>query len=474
MIRSYAGKEGFMENNQVLTAEERKLGSEKMGKLFTSYLIACLAGYISQMLTVVADGIFVGNGTGAMGFAAIGIVSPFWTLLLAVQLLIAVGGSSIAAIYLGEGNEEAARKTFGQSFWYGTFLSVIITLIVMLNLKPILTFVGAKDPEVLAGAVEYMNCFMPFFPLMVLGGVLFYFVRVDEKPFYGTIVYVAPVPVCIFVEWLILIKLRAGIVGSAAGYVICVATPFLLIVYFLFSKKTKFKIKLSDMKLDFKLIGRINKLGAASFIVQITLTVFAFVINMLLAKYGNSMDVAVFGLINGYVLYILTNISNGFVASVQPISSFNYGARIYSRVRQIVLLGMKSIFATMAILLILLAIFSDQVLGYFAAGDLALVEASKHAILLFMFLYPVGGITVVIAGYFQSIDSNVKAVINSIGRSFIFAVPLAFIMSAIMGVDGVWLSFPVSEAIAGAIAIAMIAKELKRLKGLEENRLQDR
>lgn len=457
-----------MENNQTLSAEERKLGSEKLGKLFTSYLIACLVGYISQMLTVVADGIFVGNGTGAMGFAAIGIVSPFWTLLLALQLLIAVGGSSIAAIYLGEGEVEAARKTFGQSFWYGAFTSVIITLIVMLNMEPILRFVGAKDPAVLAGAVDYMKCFMPFFPLMVLGGVLFYFIRVDEKPFYGTVVYVAPVPICIFVEWLILIKLRAGIVGSAAGYVICVATPFLLIFYFLFSKKTRFKIKFSDMKLDFKLIGRINRVGAASFIVQITLTIFAFVINMLLAKHGNSMDVAVFGLINGYVLYILTNISNGFVASVQPISSFNYGARLYERVRKIVLLGIKSIFATMAILLILLAIFADQVLGYFAAGDMELVEASKHAILLFMCLYPIGGITVVIAGYFQSIDSNVKAVINSIGRSFIFAVPLAFIMSSIMGVNGVWLSFPVSEAIAGAIATCMLVKELKRLKSLEE------
>ena len=441
-----------------------ELGTMPTRKLYIKYWIASLLGMIAQMACGILDGFFVGNGIGALGLGAISIVFPFWIIAISIGNLIGVGASSIAAIKLGEGDVAAARKASGQSFWYGLFLSLIITFAVLANLEAVVRFLGATD-DIVPVAMDYMTAFMPAFPLYVCGFVFFFFIRVDEKPYIGTFIQVVPAIIAIITEYLMIFKFDSGIAGSAIGaWGVCVGAFALLGFNFVFGK-SKLKIKWSDAKLDFRLIHEMNKIGFAAFAIQISATAMAIIINNTLANLGGSAEIAAYGIINAYIVYVLSSIAATFMYGILPITSYNFGAKAYGRVRDALAFCLKISFVVLYALTALIYIFKEQILMFFTGGDPTLMAVSSEAMKIFLILYPLGGICMIISGYFQSVESSGKALINGLTRNFLIVIPLLLILPRFMGINGVWVAQPLSDALAFVIALAFVLPELKKLKG---------
>jgi Na+-driven multidrug efflux pump len=448
---------------------DRELGTRNIKFLLAKYSIAALIGQGLQMCQITADGFFVGNGIGEIGLATIGIIIPLLIFAIALGSLIGIGASSISAVKLGRGEVEEARAFFGQSVWYALILSSLISVFALFNAESIVIFFGATG-DVVASATAYTSVFFYGFPFCVTGCVFYFFVRLDEKPFIGMLALTVPAVVAITVEYFCIFKFNLGIASSAISFNICVGSWFLIGLYFLLSQKTIFKIKLSDLKLDYRKINEINKTGFASFIIQISFSGVAIVINNLLGGYGQPIDIASFGIINAYLLYIFSIIVTlGFTLGLQPIVSYNYGAGQFARVREALVDSIKYTAATMAVLTALLFVFQDQVLRFFVGDAPDLIAATQSNMKIYLLLFALGGVSFLISGYFQAIEHNGKAIFNGLTRNAIFVIPLLYVLPKFFGVTGIWVAQPIADTLAFIAAIIMVYAEIKRLRQLEEN-----
>lgn len=452
---------------ETVTDYERELGTRDIRTLIVKYSLAALVGQGMQICQVVTDGFFVGNGLNAAGLATIAIVIPLLTLALAFGCLIGVGATSIAAIHLGKKEVEAARKVYAQSVWYGLFLSIIAAILGYTFAEQIVTLFGATD-ELINNCVSYARMFFIFFPFCVMGGIFYFFVRLDEKPFIGTLALTIPVIYAEIIEYFCIFKLNIGVASSAMAFGITVGSWSLIGFYFLFSKKTIFKVKLSDIKPDFQIIKNINKTGFASFVVQVAISFIAIMINNLLATYGTGEDAAVFGILNAYLMYIFTLfVTLGFTLGLQPVASFNYGAKKFARVRKSLNTTVIYSISFMAVVTALVFIFSDGILKFFGGTDTVLIAGCKSHIYVYLSLFALGSVSFVVSGYYQAIEMNGKAILNALTRNVIFIIPVLLILSRIFGAPGIWASMPVSEVLAFIVAMIFVFVENKRLKTLE-------
>lgn len=449
------------------TVIEREMGTKNVKSLLVKYSIAALIGQGLQMCQITGDGFFVGNGIGEIGLATISIIYPLLVFALATGSLIGVGATSISALLLGKGEVEEARSFFGQSVVFAVILSLIISVLGLFNVESIVTLFGASG-EIIKSASEYATVFFYGFPFCVVGCVFYFYVRLDEQPFIGTLALTVPALVAIAVEYFCIFKWDLGIASSAISFSICVGSWSLIGLYFLFNRKTIFKIKPGDFRLNFQKIYEINKTGSASFIIQVVFSVVAIVINNLLGSYGGSLDIAAFGIINAYLLYIFSIfITLGFTLGLQPIVSFNYGARQYARVKDALVISIKYTIATMAVLTILLFVFANQVVGFFAGDAPDLIIATQSAMKIYLLLFALGGVSFLVSGYYQAIEHNGKAILNGCTRNIVFIIPLLFILPKSFGVTGIWAAQPIADVLSFAVALFLVGKEVKRLEQLE-------
>lgn len=447
-------------------AQSRELRTGDIKKLLAKYMIAALIGQGLQMCQITADGIFVGNKIGATGLATIGIIIPLLVIAIATGSLIGIGASSLAAIHLGEGRVEHARSLFGQSFWYSLILSIVVSVLAKMNVESIVRFLGATG-ELVMSASAYTSVFFYGFPLTVTGCVLYFFIRLDEKPFIGMLTLTVPSVVAIVIEYLCIFKFHFGIASSAIAFNVCVGSWSLNGLYFLLNKETIFKLKFSDIKLNLKDIKEINLTGFASFIIQVSFCSMAIVINNLLAVYGKHLDKAAFGIINGYLMYIFSIIVTlGFTLGLQPIASYNYGAKKFERVKETLTNSIRYTIITMAVLTATLFIFQGPIIGLFAGNSPELIKATEKNMHLYLLLFTLSSVSFLVSGYFQAIGCNGKAIINGCTRNVIFVLPLLYVFPKILGITGIWLALPVTDSLAFIVTIIMVSSELKRLNQL--------
>ena len=458
--------ETIVEKKEGNHASVSEFESKSITRLFWKYSLFALAGMAMQGVAVIVDGFLVGNGIGPAGLAAIGIIVPFWTVSVAFFSLFGVGGSILAAIKLGNGDKEGARDVYGSIIMFSLYFSVVVAAIVLANMDSILTAMGAT-PEILPIARDYAVPFMIGNPICVVGSVAYYFTRVAERPFAASVAYVVPAIICMTVEYIIIFRLDGGIFGSSFSWVICVGLAILLIPYLQFTKSI-FKLKVSDFKVKFDLVIGTCKIGFAMFIIQIATIVSTIIINNLIAKYGDpSLYISAFGVLNAYIAYILMIVTTAFVTGIQPIAGYNIGAKLYSRVRELIKIGVVQSTAVIVLVMVLVFAFSHQVTTFFVGNEPVLLNATIEVMKIFLLLYALGNVSQIVSGYFMAVEKNGLAILNGVARIIIFAVPLLFILPNFFGLNGVWMAQPGADLLSFILAVVCIINEYRKLKKME-------
>lgn len=449
--------------------ENRELGTKPINSLVKKYCAAGLIGLLFQAFQISTDGFLVGNGLGELGLSTIAIVVPLLSFAMAIGCLIGVGGTSLAAIHLGKGEREEARRLFGQCVWYGLFAGVVITILGLLFTPQIAVFLGATG-NLVEPCSAYVQRYFMFFPFYVLGCIFYYFVRLDEKPFIGSLAFIIPPLYAEVVEYFCIFQWGVGTASSSTAYGLTVGSWALIGFYFIFSKKTLFKAKLSDAKLDMKLIKNVNIAGLATFAVQMAIAAIAVIINAFLIQYSDATDTAVFGVLNGYLMYILTLIVTlAFAPGLQPIASFNFGAKSYERVRKALNLTSLYTVIIMGIICIAILLAKDYVLFFFIGDDPDLIATASSRIYLYLGLFAFGCLSFVVSGYYQAIEKDGLACFTALCRNVIYLLPVAFLLTGVFGLKdiGVWMTMPVCETLSFATSMFLIVRENKRLRMIE-------
>ncbi|CAM3809719.1 MATE family efflux transporter [Arcobacter cloacae] len=425
---------------------------DKISSVFFQYSIPSVLGMLAISSASIVDGFFIGNYVGDFGLAAINITFPIFSLLFGFALMLAIGSSVTSGKLIGEGDIKSASMIFSKTIICITLFSFITSTILFLNIETILYLFGANE-NLTKIAIEYLSIMLIFIPFLMIGIVLDYFVRVDNRPNLAFIALLLSAFINVVLDWFMIVYLQKGIFGAALATGISqLALIFILLPHF-FSKKATLKFV--------KPIGNYIQIikasynGASEFVNEISVGITTLIFNYVMIKNLGVEGIAAFAVIN-YLLLIGIMISFGISDSLQPIISKNFGAKENKRIEEF----LKFAFITVGLvgfIMIFLIIFTPNSLANVFLEDTN--YKTKEIVLNFaMFIWIAflfNGVNLVISAYLTAIHKPLYSMIIAISRSFVFPVIFIFVLPFLFETQGIFLAIPMAEFITFIIAIVL-------------------
>lgn len=314
--------------------------NEKVSKLLVKFLIPCILSLLISALYNIVDQIFIDNSSvGAIGNTATTLVFPLTCIALAFGLMLGDGCASYMSLQSGMGEKDKIHKAVGTTITISIIISIIFVIISFAFLTPILEFFGARTEEALKYSKEYAIIIIIGVPFYIIMNALNSIIRADGSPKTAMISMVLGAILNIILDAVFINGCNIGLTGAALATIIGQIASFVVSVIYLFKSKT-FKLKLASFKIDLKTFVHILQLGFSSFLTQISIVIVSIVSMNMLAKYGANSKYgvndpqAIFGIVMK-VFTIVVNISVGIAAGAQPILGYNYGAKRYDRVKEL-------------------------------------------------------------------------------------------------------------------------------------------
>jgi len=433
------------------------LADNNITKLLIKLSLPATVGMFVMAFYGIADAIFIGRGVGPLGIGGVAIVFPYQMIVLAIGQLLGIGGASIISRSLGANDRDKAEKTLGNVYLMAFILGILIALFGLIFIDPILSAFGATK-AILPYSREYMQ--------VILSGTIFFLFLVASnsiirsegraKIAMGTMIVSAVMniildPVFIFV-------LKMGVKGAAIATVISQFLAVLYIVYFFSSSKSSLKFKLKLLKFEIPILKDIFSIGISAFARNSAGSIIVIVINNVLKNYNGDVTIAVFGIIHRILRFTIMPIA-GIAQGYQPIIGFNFGARNFRNILKTV--GRGIILSTLIAFtgFILLNLFPKKLMSVFTP-DPQMIMYGVIAIRLTILALPTEGFQIIGATTFQALGKPLPAFFLSVLHRVFFLVPLVLILPRYMGLNGVWLSFPIADLLTLFVTFPLLYRQV--------------
>lgn len=444
-----------------------------MSKLLLQQSLPASIGFLVMSFYQMVDVFFVSRyAEGEIAIAAITVVLPITFLISSFGMAIGVGGASVLARALGEGNTNKAQKTFGNQIKLTLGFVLFFVLVGYLFQDQLLRIFGANE-EIIPYAKEYFNILLVGLPFLGWAMMTNNVIRAEGKPKVAMLTMIIPALSNIILDYILIYHLNMGIIGAAlatsSGYILSGSYT----LWFFLSGRSELSLIPDDLKLDFDLIKEITSIGSITLVRQSMFSILAIVLYSQLNKWGliaykhtlgqsgGSHAIAIYGLIRGFTLFVAFPII-GIMQGLMPIVSYNYGAKNWQRVRQSVWLAVKWTTCISVILLSIITTFPQELIGIFTEDEDLLNHTPRVFRLIFISL-PIMGIGFIGGAFFQAIGEPIPALVLTLARQGLFMIPLMYILSYFLGLDGVWFSMPLGEILAGTWAGIWLYMRVKNL-----------
>lgn len=437
-----------------LDRDKIDFGTGKIGRLFRALLFPTLVGMVFNTALTIIDGVFVGQGVGPDGIAAVNIAAPMFMVITGIGLMLGIGASVVASIRLAEDNVKGACIIMTQAFLAG-FVIIMVSIAVMLAFAPeILSALGCT-PRLESKAMDYLLWLLPGFLFLFIQAVGMMLIRLDGSPRYAMWVQIAAAITNIFLDWYMIFPLGMGVKGaSMATSIACgVGGAMVLVYFFAFSDKLRFyrlKTSLTSLLLTLRNIWYMAKIGSATFVAELAFSVMMLTGNYMFLKYLAEDGVAAYA-IACYLSPLVFSVSNAVAQSAQPIISFNYGARQAGRVGRTFHISL----ATAALCGLLVSLFfwlgSPLLAGMFLHPGQTAYDIAVSGLPLFAASALFFSVNVAFIGYYQSIEKSGIATAFTLLRGVLLLVPCFLLLPSMLGVTGLWLAIPVAEFLTAVV-----------------------
>lgn len=447
--------------------EERKnpLGERKISKLLAQFAIPSIIAMLVGSLYNIVDQFFIGRSVGELGNAATNIAFPLSISCTSIALLFGIGGASAFNLAMGEGNSKQAVKYIGNAISMLVGLGLLLCIITQSFLVPMLKMFGSPA-DVLPLASEYTRITSLGFPILILsiGGA--HLIRADGSPTYSMMCNIIGAIVNTILDALFVFVFNWGMTGAAAATVIGQYVSGALVIHYLMHYKTV-ELKLSHLVPEFACVIRCASLGTAAFFNQVAMMVVQIVLNNSLkyygrlSIYGESIPIACVGIVSkvGQLFFsFIIGISQG----LQPILSFNFGAKKYTRVRQALLLALGVGLAISSVSFFVFQVFPLQIIKLFGNGSPEYYDFAVKYFRIYFFFIIINFVQPIVSNFFTATGRPQRGMFLSLTRQILFLIPLLLIMPRFFGIDGIIYSGPIADALAAATTITMIVIEIKK------------
>ena len=438
-----------------------ELGIKPVGSLLMQYALPAIVAMVASSLYNMIDSIFIGQGVGALAISGLAITFPFMNLSAAFGAAIGVGSSTFLSVKLGQRDYGIANSILGNCVVLNILIGVIFGGVCLLLLDPILRFFGASD-YTLPYARDYME-------IILLGNAVTHLylglnavLRAAGKPKVAMYLTIFTVILNALLDPLFIYTFGLGIRGAAYATVLSQIVA-LCWQWRLFSNKNDLlHFEYDKFKVKKRIVSSIVGIGISPFSMNACACLVVIFINNTLADYGGDMAVGAYGIANR-VAFVFVMITLGVCQGMQPIAGYNYGAQNYSRLREVLRLSVITGTAVCAVGF-LIAMLCPRLVARLFTTDETLIAMSVIALRYIMAMFIIIGAQIVITNFFQSIGKAKVSIFLSLSRQLIFLVPALIVLPKSLGLDGVWLAMPLSDAVAALMAYGMLWIYLKKLK----------
>jgi len=440
------------------------LGNKRIGPLLAKLAIPTTIGMLANSLYNVVDTIFIGRGVGTLAIAGIGIVFPIQMIIMAIAQLFGMGAASMVSRSLGKKDFGRASNIVGNSFIasfvFGTFAAIIVFIL----LNPILRVFGATE-NILPFARDYLSIVtfgFIYFPFLVSTNNL---IRAEGDAKNAMIVMLVAIGLNIILDPIFIFALDMGIKGAAYATIIAQFAGFIYIVLYYILGRSSLKIRMVHFRMRWRIFKEMVSLGFASFIRQVSMSILIIVVNNSLRAYGGDISIAVFSVVNRVVMFITMPLF-GIVAGVQPMIGFNYGASNMGRVKGSLKTAVLTTLAIGAVFCIIILAIPSKIIGLFTI-DTELINNGIFPMRMIALLFPFIGFQMIGASFFQSIGKARPSIVLSLSRQVLFLIPLILILPLLIGINGIWIAFPIADFLAILITGVLIYREIRKINNLE-------
>ena len=422
---------------------EDKMGTKNILPLLVEFSIPAIIGMLVNAIYNIVDRMFIGNAPelGAIGLAGISICYPVTLVLMAISLMIGMGGATRFSIALGQGKKEEAGKYMGNGLTLTIILGLVFMILGNVFLAPMLRLLGASK-TVLPYAENYLSIILygAVFQCIAMAGNNFS--RAQGNPKNAMISQLIGAGFNILFDYILICIFHMGMQGAAFA---TIGGQFL--------NATLLKLQLNISK-------QIIQTGIPAFLMQISNSVLNIILNASLVKYGGDLALSAIGIVTSIQTLILMPIT-GLMQGQQPLISYNYGALKMERVKET--LKYAIIGATMIALIGFIAVqFFTKSIVYMFNDEADVVKLCSHALHIWFMCLPLIGAQVMCANYFQAIGKiKISSVLNLL-RQIIILIPCIIIFSSIIGLDGIFIAVPVADLSAFIITVLLLKNALKK------------
>ena len=442
-----------------------ELGTEKIGKLLKQYALPAIIAQTASSLYNMVDSIFIGQGVGPLAISGLAVTFPLMNLSTAFGTLVGAGAATMLSVLLGQKNYKAANKVLGNVVSLNIIIGLLFMAIALIFIDPILYFFGASE-NTLPYAKEYIR-------IILIGNVVthLYFglnaaMRSSGNPKKAMGLTIFTVVFNAILDPIFIFGFDMGIAGAAWATVIAQTVAMFVVLHHFNDKTRPFHFEKGIFRLDMRVAKDSLSIGMGPFLMNAAACLVTLFINQQLREYSGDLGIGAYGICNRFV-FMFAMICMGLNQGMQPIAGYNYGARQYSRVKEVFWKTAKLAMVITTLCFIFGMFFPQAAAGIFT-HDKELVDLSAKALRIMTLVFPIVGFQMIATNFFQSLGMVRKSVILSLSRQILFLLPLLYALPHWFGADGVWMSFPISDALATLLTIFILGRLFRKFSMLKD------
>ena len=446
--------------------EEKKeniMGTLGITRLIMKMSLPLMISMLIQALYNIVDSMFVAR-VSETALTAVSLAFPLQNLLIAFGVGTGVGMASYLSRKLGEKDTETATKAAGNGITLAVITWILFAILGLTIVKPFMALF-TDDAELLGLSTSYSEIVMIFSFFMLLSMMNERILQGTGDSFSSMLSQMTGAITNIILDPVFIFVFKMGVNGAAIATVIGQAVGCAVSLYFVIRNKY-IKIKPQHLKLEKRMVASIYSVGAPTIITNSIGTVMTGAMNAILIGFSTTA-VSVFSVyfkLQSFVFMPIFGLSSGMV----PIIAYNYGARKKKRVMSTIYIGTIIAIGIMVVGTIVFNLFPEVLLSLFSATE-EMYRLGVPALRIISLCFVSAAISIGLGSSFQATGYGIGTMIVSIARQLLVLIPTAYLMAKLVGINGVWFSFIIAEAVGLAVSLILFIKVYKtRIKPIGE------
>lgn len=425
---------------------------------FARYTILSVLGTLGVSCYIIADTFFVSKGLGTNGLTALNLAIPVYNFIHGTGLMLGMGGATKFSVCKSQDRREEVNWIYTNTIYLALAFSAVFAVIGLAFSNQLAILLGADEcvSEMTNTYLKWLLCFAPAF---ILNDVLLCFVRNDGSPQLSMTAMLVGSFSNIILDYIFIFPLKMGIFGAVFATGLSPVISIVMMLPHWIKKKNTFYFIKTRIRKD--IVKQDLSLGFPSLIAQLSSGIVMITFNAIILKLAGNTGVAAYGVIANISLVIIA-VFTGIAEGVQPLISTFYGVGDNRQAKLVLRYAIVTMLTACVIVYSLIFVFAHPITAVFnSEKNMQLQQIAVTGLRLYFIAIPFAGYNIILAIFFTSIEKASPAHILSVLRGLVLIIPMAFLLSALWKMTGVWITYPITEFLISLLGFLIYKYKIK-------------